>query len=143
MTDPRMTQNNEDNALIDNRRKNWFWDYNNIFDSSLSEHAMLVRLYLARCANQERQAWPSLNTITKQCKISKNTAIKALRELEEQGWIGRIVRQRANGEYESTVYCLEDPPDKGGGGKASLPPVKAGGVVQPVHQVVQTGGVVQ
>jgi hypothetical protein len=88
---------------------------------------MLVRFYLARCANQEREAWPSLNTIAKRCKISKPTAIKALRELEDQGWIRKTVRQRANREYDTTVYSIEDPPVPAGSSKPDLPPVKVEG----------------
>jgi hypothetical protein len=117
----------KDAALVDKRRKNWFWDFNDVFDSTLSQHAMLVRFYLARCANQEREAWPSLNTIAKRCKISKPTAIKALRELEDQGWIRKTVRRRANREYDTTVYSLDDPPGPPAGGKADLPPVKSTG----------------
>lgn len=126
--------------LIDKRKRGWFWDYNDLFDSSLSEHAIIVRLFLARCANKNQEAWPSLNTIARRCKISKPTAIKAVRELESQGWIRRTVR-KTNDEYDSTIYYLEDPPEAAkeargddeesalpsaeGGGKASLPPGKA------------------
>jgi DNA-binding MarR family transcriptional regulator len=77
----------------DNRKRGWFWDYNDVFGSSLSEHAIVVRLYLARCANKNQEAWPSLNTISRNCKISKPTAIKAVRELESQGWVRRIIRK--------------------------------------------------
>ncbi|MFZ5590661.1 MAG: helix-turn-helix domain-containing protein [Bacillota bacterium] len=121
------------NILQDGRRKNWFWDYNDIFGSNLSANAMLVRLYLARCANGDRQAWPSLNTIARNCKISKPTVIKALRELEEKGWLKKIIRQRPSQEYETTVYVLLDAPTPNpsqdteggnGGSKTDLPPVK-------------------
>lgn len=33
-------------ALIDKRKRGWFWDYNDLFDSSLSEHAIIVRLFV-------------------------------------------------------------------------------------------------
>jgi DNA-binding MarR family transcriptional regulator len=113
-------------VLQDTRRKNWFWDHNAVFESDLSNNAILVRLYLARCANGERQAWPSLNTIGKHCKLSKPTVIKALKELEEKGWLTKTIRQRPNQEHETTVYSLTDPPAEAasdlreGGGKAIL-----------------------
>jgi DNA-binding MarR family transcriptional regulator len=135
-----MSDHEERQALIDKRKRGWFWDYNDLFDSSLSEHAIIVRLFLARCANKNQEAWPSLNTIARRCKISKPTAIKAVRELESQGWIRRTVR-KTNDEYDSTIYYLEDPPETAekvhgddgasappgaaGGGKASLPGSKA------------------
>lgn len=135
-------------VLQDRRRKNWFWDYNDVFSSDLSSNAKLVRLYLARCAGQDRQAWPSLNTIAQSCGISKPTAIKALKELEEKGWLRKTIRMRPNREYETTVYTLEEPPTPGPladherGGKADLPPVKnltteeRRGVVNDIYQVV-------
>ncbi len=135
-----MSDHEERQVLIDKRKRGWFWDYNDLFDSSLSEHAIIVSLFLARCANKNQEAWPSLNTIARRCKISKPTAIKAVRELESQGWIRRTVR-KTNDEYDSTIYYLEDPPEVAkeargddeestppvadGGGKASLPGSKA------------------
>jgi hypothetical protein len=145
-----MPNHEERQVLIDDRKKGWFWDYNDDFDSPLSEHAIIVRLYLARCANKNHEAWPSLNTIARMCKISKPTVIKAVRELESQGWICRVVRKN-NDEYDNTVYYLEDSPagsdgDKTGspgaegGGKASLLPGKKedGGAVKPVDHLVNT-----
>ena len=141
-----MADREERHALADNRKRGWFWDYNDVFSSSLSEHAIVVRLYLARCANKNQEAWPSLNTITRNCKISKPTVIKAIRELESQGWIRRVVHKN-NDEYENTVYYLEDPPENpagcessgaDGGGKASLPPGKNEGVVKQVDHLVNT-----
>jgi DNA-binding Lrp family transcriptional regulator len=125
-----MSDHEERQVLIDKRKRGWFWDYNDLFDSSLSEHAIIVRLFLARCANKNQEAWPSLNTIARRCKISKPTAIKAVRELESQGWIRRTVR-KTNDEYDSTIYYLEDPPDAAeearGDDEASTPPGAAGG----------------
>lgn len=135
--------------LEDKRKRGWFWDHNAVFESNLSANAMLVRLYLARCANGDRQSWPSLNTIARHCKISKPTVIKVIKELQEKGWLSRIVRRRPNQEHETTVYILHDPPSindeanepKEGGGKADLPPVKnktgnTGRVVKDIYHLV-------
>lgn len=135
--------------LEDKRKRGWFWDHNAVFESGLSANAMLVRLYLARCANGDRQAWPSLNTIARHCKISKPTVIKAVKELQEKGWLDKITRKRPNQEHETTIYVLQDPPcvnnevnePQEGGGKADLPPVKnetggTGGVVKDVYHLV-------
>jgi predicted transcriptional regulator len=137
----------QEDQLIDNRKRGWFWEYNDIFASSLSEHAMIVRLFLARCANRDsHEAWPSLNTIVKKCKISKPTVIKAIRELESRGWIHRRTVRKSNDEYENTVYYLEDPPAvavenevQEFGSKAALLPGKNEdeGVVKPVDHLVK------
>lgn len=133
--------------LEDQRKRGWFWDHNAVFESDLSANAMLVRLYLARCSNGDRQAWPSLNTIARHCKISKPTVIKAVKELQEKGWLNKIIRKRPNQEHETTIYVLQDPPpisdevSKERGSKADLPPVKnktgkTGGVVKDVYHLV-------
>lgn len=97
-------------VLQDARQKNWFWDHNAVFESGLSSNAILVRLYLARCANGGRQAWPSLNTIAARCKVSRATVKRALTELEEKGWLERTRRVRESGERDTTVYLLKSPP---------------------------------
>jgi hypothetical protein len=96
-------------VLVDNRKRGWFWDYNEVFGSGLTVYAIAVRLYLARRANKSMDAWPSLNTIAKDCSISRPTVVKALCELENKGWVHRVVRKN-NGEYDTTIYHLEDPP---------------------------------
>ncbi|MCL6479930.1 MAG: helix-turn-helix domain-containing protein [Peptococcaceae bacterium] len=118
---------NVNDYLADSRRKNWFWDFNEVFSSDLSAYAKLVRLYIARCANQDRQAWPSYNRIAKDCGISRDTAKRAVAELEEKGWIRKTFQKKEGGEYLSNVYHLCDPPEKRefkgeGGGCSQHPP---------------------
>lgn len=97
-------------TLKDERRKNWFWDSNEIFSSDLSAYAKLVRIYLARCANGDRQAFPSYNRIAKDCGISRDTAKRAVAELEEKGWIIKKIQIKNDGEHSSNIYSLCDPP---------------------------------
>lgn len=125
---------NNNKTLRDERRKNWFWDYNEIFSSDLSAYAKLVRLYLARCANGDRQAWPSYNRIAKECGISRDTAKRAVAELEEKGWVVKNIQIKDDGEHSSNIYSLCDPPqpvkeeknpvanDNEGGGCCEHPP---------------------
>lgn len=89
-------------------------DADMVFGSNLSAYAMLVRLYLARCANKDGWAWPSLNTIAKDCNISRPTAIKAIQELETKGWISKKLRRFEEGNFASSVYQLLIPTIKGG-----------------------------
>jgi DnaD/phage-associated family protein len=102
---------NSEKNLQDKRRTNWFWDTNEVFNSDLSPFAKLVRLYLARCANSKRQAFPSYNKIHKDCRISRDTAKRAVAELEEKGWIVKNHQVREGGEHISNIYFLCDPPE--------------------------------
>lgn len=96
--------------LTDGRRKDWFWDYNDIFDTNMSEHAKIIRLYLARCAdNQNRQSFPSISTIAEKCSVSPATVKRALKELEEKGWIKKTIRKNPAGDYTSNIYTLVYP----------------------------------
>jgi len=97
------------NELHDCRRKNWFWDSNCIFDLGLSCYAIVVRLYLARCAGEKRVAWPSLSNIAAHCGISRKTAKKAVDELVERGLLAKEARITELGDYTSNIYTLKDP----------------------------------
>ncbi len=116
----------------DGRKRGWFWDCNEVFGSDLSAHAKLVRLYLARCADNGRKSWPSYNRIAKDCGISRDTAKRAVNELEQKGWIKKINRVKDDGENMSNVYILCDPParenEPEGVGAHSTHPAKSGGV---------------
>ncbi len=100
-------------GLTDGRRKDWFWDYNDIFEADLSVHAKIIRLYLARCAdNQSRQSFPSINTIAKKCSVSPATAKRALKELEDKKWIKKTMRKKQSGDYTSNIYTLTYPEEE-------------------------------
>lgn len=61
-----------------------------IFDNrNLSIHGKLVGLFLSCCAHNQKSLL-SLNTIARNCKISKPTAIEAVRELKSQGFLEEV-----------------------------------------------------
>lgn len=80
-----MQSKTDEKLLMNMGRKNWFWDFNEVFDSSLSAYAILVRLYLARCA--DNATFPLPNSIAEHCKISEVAAKRAIKELIETGWL--------------------------------------------------------
>ncbi|MBE3582221.1 MAG: helix-turn-helix domain-containing protein [Thermoanaerobacteraceae bacterium] len=139
---PMITENSA--VLQDNRRKNWFWDHNYIFDLGLSCYAIVVRLYLARCANENRQAWPSLSKIAAHCGISRQTAKRAINELIEKGLLAKETRMSEAGDYETNVYVLLDPNlDSIASGNAQKQdaPAKGGRLPQDLPCNEMTGGV--
>lgn len=96
--------------LADNRKKGWFWDSDAVFDSGLSSYAIVVRLYLARCANKDRRSFPSLTTISEKCGVSRATVKRALKELVEAGWLSRSTRYvKGSREKTTTEYQLLTP----------------------------------
>ncbi len=103
--------NTSESVLKDERRKNWFWDHNEVFDSNLSPYGKLVRLFLARCADGDRVSWPSYNRIARVCGISRRTAQKAVDELEAKGWIKKYERRKNSNENDSNIYVLCNPPE--------------------------------
>lgn len=95
----------------DARRGGWFWDFHDVFDRSMPAHAKIVRLYLARCANDQQLAWPSLETIAEKCGLSRATVVRALKWLVDSGWVKRLPR---SGGYNNlgSVYVLLNPPQE-------------------------------
>lgn len=120
--------------IQDGRKKNWFWDYNDVFGSSLTPNAKLLRLCLAHFAeNETRKAWPSLARLARETGLSVATIKRALNELEETGWIERTTRKLENEAYASTIYIVKEPPTRtenkeGGWLTQSQPPKIFGGL---------------
>lgn len=94
-------------TVRDERQRGWWWDFNDVFEHGLSAYALVVRFFLARCANGSGQSFPSINTIAQKCSISRSTVVRALKELEDNGWIRRDSRKKENSkEKDTTVYTL-------------------------------------
>ncbi len=96
--------------LQDRRSKGWFWDTNDIFDAGLSCYAISVRMYLARCADINGQCFPAISTIAEKCGTSRTSVVRALKELEEKGWIKRTSRKIPGSKAKATsIYTLLTP----------------------------------
>jgi len=97
-----------------------------IYALGLSKHALLVFIYLIRCANREKggTCFPSIKTISKYCSIPSETTVRAaIQELQDRNLItketlGRkniykiceqvyLAIDKANGK-ESNISDLED-----------------------------------
>lgn len=81
---------------------------NDIFNLNLDKHEILVYFYLARCSNQGSKAFPSYNTIAKKCKVSRRTAISAIKNLESKGILSKETRYNfERGEHCSNTYVIK------------------------------------
>ncbi|HEY8414555.1 MAG TPA: helix-turn-helix domain-containing protein [Thermaerobacter sp.] len=98
-------------VLHDGRRRPWFAAPNAIWEvPGLSAHAILVYLYLRRCAGTGRTCWPARTTIARACRISVDSVDRALRQLCDLGLVAKEPRHRPDGGSRSNVYVLFDPP---------------------------------
>lgn len=130
-------------AVHDNRKHGFFMVYNEIVrrdGALLGPHAIAVYCLLASYAgNEDRAAFPSINTMATTLGMSKTTVRKAIKALTDRGWIDKEKRKisGSNG-YHSNVYRLLDIPDAApvpgtaddpggdtGGGSADGPPSPA------------------
>lgn len=97
--------------IIKKERKNWFYSYNMIFEQDISSQAKLIYLYLCRCADEEGQSFPSINTIAGKCSISRSATIRAIKELMDIGLLAKEKRTRADNSQTSNLYCIFDTPN--------------------------------
>lgn len=98
--------------LRDGRRRGWFWAHNAIWDTpGISAHAILVYLYLCRCADAGGTCWPSRSAIARACRISIDSVDRAIKLLCELGLLHKELRRSEDGGYTSNLYVLLDPPE--------------------------------
>jgi DNA-binding transcriptional MocR family regulator len=90
---------------IDNK---FFKSPNDIFDYNLSEHEIIVYLYLCRCGNNKEFAYPSYSTIAKKCGMNKRTAQRAIEDLLDRKLIKKENRFK-NNEQLSNNFSINMP----------------------------------
>lgn len=80
----------------------WAWHTEEIDNSGEA----FVLVALARFANQEWLAWPSVPTLARLTRQAERTVQRHLRSLEERGCIATRPRNRDGGGWSSNVYEL-------------------------------------
>ena len=89
-------------------QEDWFCDFREVIDSAMPPQAKLVRLCLAKFANEERLCWLSIDTIANVLNLSRASVVRALKYLVDHGWIERVPRP-GNLRVRTTVYALTRP----------------------------------
>jgi len=84
----------------------YFQTPNDIFEMDLTNNQKMVYIYLCRCANNGKKAFPSMQTISDKCSIGKSTAKRSVYVLEEEGYITKQIRYK-NGTNYSNVYKVD------------------------------------
>lgn len=76
------------------------------YESDLKSRALSVLIYLIDRSNKELTCFPAISTMAKQLHISVSTVKRAIRELDEAGYIERSLRFRENQGQSSNLYTL-------------------------------------
>ena len=76
-------------------------------DTSVTHRAESVYMYLRDRMDCERRCWPGIKRIAADLKLSRSTVKRALKELEERGYLRRIRRKRENGGNTSNLYIVK------------------------------------
>ena len=71
--------------------------FKSLYAAELPHRDVAVYMYLKHRANAEGRCWPSVRTIAKDLSLSRATVQRALRELQQDGWIAAEPRWRENG----------------------------------------------
>lgn len=75
-----------------------------IYEADLPHRAIAVYLYLQNRANKEGFCYPAIGTIARELHLSVSTVKRAVRDLEENGYIRKTQRWRENGGRSSLLY---------------------------------------
>ena len=86
-----------------------FWESVEVFDRWMPAHAKLVRLCLARCANDSRAAQVTLETVAHMCGLSRASVVRALKWLVDNGWVERLSRSSGYDNLGNTYMLLVPP----------------------------------
>lgn len=78
-----------------------------LYRTELPHRAISVYSYLADRANKNGECWPAIPTIARELKLSQATVRRAIRDLEQAGFLKTEQRYRGNGGKSSLLYCLK------------------------------------
>jgi DNA-binding transcriptional regulator YhcF (GntR family) len=85
------------------------YEFEMIYRDQVSEHAVSVYRYLVDRAGLKGYCWPSINRICTDLKYCRTTVKKALRELEQTGYLETVPQRRADGSTTSSRYYPKVP----------------------------------
>lgn len=80
--------------------------FDSIYAAGLPHRAVAVYMYLKNRADAQGVCWPGIRTMAAELKLSCSTIRRALRDLEQTGWLEKSPRYRENGSSSSNCYQL-------------------------------------
>jgi len=126
--------------IEDRRRPGWHWAYHETIDNygaRLGPYGLAIYYALCRHANDDRECWPSLQTMADETGMSRRQAIREVDRLVEIGLIKKESRTNdQHGDPDSNLYIIVDPARQRGGSDRESPPsdLQSPGVVNTSHQ---------
>ena len=75
-------------------------------EDRLPHRCKTVYIYLRDRSAVSGSCWPGVKTIARDLGLSRSTVRRALKELEQTGWIRRQFRYRENGSHTSNLYTI-------------------------------------
>ena len=63
-------------------------------------------MYLKDRTGRKGTCWPAIGTIARDLGLSRSTVKRALKDLEEKGYLKREIRHRENGGFTSNRYTI-------------------------------------
>lgn len=94
---------------------------NTLIQAKISPTAKAVYLALAMRADRDGSCWPSFKTISEDANVSRPTAMKAVKELEANGFLEVVKRPSEIGDADSNLYILKNYQQFRGGKESLLP----------------------
>ena len=76
-------------------------------DERLPHRARAVYMYLKDRSDAEGKCWPGIRTIAADLHLSRSTVKRALKDLEQHGYLRRDPRYRDNGSRTSNLYIIK------------------------------------
>ncbi len=80
--------------------------FDSIYAAELPHRAVTVYMYLKNRSNTNGDCWPAVKTIARDLHLSRATVQRALRDLEQSGWLVKEPRWRENGSSSSNLYRI-------------------------------------
>lgn len=76
-------------------------------DTELPHRARSVYIYLCDRSNNDGSCWPGLKTIASDLNLSRSTVKRAIKDLEQRGYVEKKPRYRENGSNSSNLYIIK------------------------------------
>ena len=74
--------------------------------AEIPHRCVTVYMYLKDRTGRKGTCWPAIGTIARDLGLSRSTVKRALKDLEEKGYLKREIRHRENGGFTSNRYTI-------------------------------------
>jgi hypothetical protein len=81
-----------------------------VWDADLPQSRKFLLLSLADQANDAGECWPSFDTLSQRCSMSRRTVFDSLADLEQEGWLERVPRPNQKVSFRLDLAKLQQLP---------------------------------